>query len=462
MENKVKPFLLRLFLLYFLFQCVPLDPKYYVGLARLPLLKFRYQDFFVLAHYSPSFFGRVQGFGDAGVVALLALVAAIVWTVVAARKTVAGTTGTAATGTLSDTAEEAQPASTARVSYWVRAIVRYRLAIALLAYGFIKVFPLQSPLPSLGNLNTHYGDFTRWKLFSLSLGIVPSYESFLGGVEIAAALLLLFRKTASIGALIVVFFTGNVLMSNIAYEGGETVYCAYLISLAFFVLAFDAQRLFRLLVLQEPTEPNRFRVVLLKPWQRYGRLGIKAAVFVFFVVLLGIRTSWGYHHDPYQLPGTKGLSAAAGVYNVSLFRLGRDTLPYSPTDSVRWNNVVFEPWATVSIAAQRPATIDPANTENIAATSDLEKTYESAGTNGRRYYSYGLDTVARTLTLQNKNAADSTDKWVLRYTRPDSVHLVLSGLGPQRDSVYVVLDRIDKKYLLEEATKIGRTKTLKL
>ena len=78
--------------------------------------------------------------------------------------------------------------------------------------------------------------FTRWKLFSLSLGIVPGYESFLGAVEILAGLLLLNRKTASIGAFIVIIFTGNVFVSNLAYEGGEQVYSLYLIVLALFCI----------------------------------------------------------------------------------------------------------------------------------------------------------------------------------------------------------------------------------
>ena len=454
MRTTAKSFVLRFLFLYFLIQCIPLDPKYYAELFSLPWGKFRYQDFFLAAHYTPRFFGPQQVFTDWLVIAVLAGIGAASWLVVESRRR-AGTDRQSLPGT-------DRPLDYDRWYYWIRTIVRYRLAIALLAYGFIKLFPLQSPFPSLSNLNTHYGDFTRWKLFSLSLGIVPSYEIFLGGVEIVAALLLLFRKTASVGAFIVLLFTGNVLMSNIAYEGGEVVYCAYLLALAGFVLAFDLQRLFQLLVLRQPAAPNTFRLQLAEPWKRYGRIGIKSLVFFFFVILLGFRASWGYHHDPYQLPGTKGLTAAAGVYNVSLFKLGKDTLPYSNTDPIRWSNVVFERWATLSVAGYRPATIDPANTENVTATADLDKTYESQGTNGRRYYNYGLDSASHTLVLKNKNTADSTDQWTLQYTRPDSTHIILSGLNPQHDSVYVVLDRINKKYLLEEAAKAGRSKSVKL
>lgn len=448
MNQQARSFLLRTLFLYFFIQCVPLDPKYYAAIFSLPWSKFRYEDIFTLAHYTPRFFGATPSFADWGVILLISLAGAAAFTYRVRNRAWA--------------TPDAEARHTARWQYWIRAIVRYRLAIALLAYGFIKVYPLQAPHPSLSNLNTPYGDFTRWKLFSLSLGIVPSYEVFLGGVEIAAALLLLFRKTASIGALIVVFFTGNVLMSIISYEGGEYVYCAYLISLAAFVLAYDLERLANLLVLRRPAAPNTFHLDLTQTWQRQGRILLKAVVFFFFVILLGFRTRWGYLHDNYQFPERAGLPAARGLYNVSLFRLNHDTLPYSPTGSTRWKNVVFEPWATLSIDANHATNIDSANSEDLTARTDLAKTYEGVGTNGRSYYNYDFDTTTQTLSLRNKNSRDSTDRWLLHYARPDSGHIILSGLDPHQDSVYVVLDRIDKKYLLEEAAKTGRTRTLKL
>ena len=430
----------RFFFLYFLIQAFPLDPKYFAQVFSLPWSKLRYEDIFTLAHYTPRFFGETPVFADWSIVILLSILGTGIWTF----------------------ADKNRTRAYDNLYYWIRVIVRYRLAIGLLAYGFIKLYPLQAPYPSLGNLNTHYGDFTRWKLFSLSLGIVPSYEAFLGGVEIAAALLLLFRKTASIGALLVVFFTGNVFMSNLAYEGGEYVYSAYLISLALFVLAFDIQRLGRLLILQLPTAPNRFTPSLSLKWQQYGRLGLKTIFIFFFVVLFGFRTHWGYHHDPYQYPETKGLTGASGLYNVTLFKLGKDTLPYSSTDSTRWTNVVFERWSSLSIAGNRPVIIDSANTENVTAVSDIKKTYELEGSDGRNYYQYEVDTLRHLLTLRNKNVRDSSDKWVLQYARPDTSRIILTGINQHNDSVYVVLDRINKKYLLQEAARTGRNGSLKL
>lgn len=429
----------RFFFVYFLIQTVPLDWKYYAQVFSINWTALRYEDIFNLAHYHPQFLSGPQSFGNWGIAALIALAGTFIWTY----------------------ADHNRTKDYDRLYYWLRVIVRYRLAIGIIAYGFIKFFPLQAPYPSISNLNTHYGDFTRWKLFSLSLGVVPSYELFLGLVEILAGLLLFYRKTASIGALIIVFFTGNVFVSNLAYEGGEYVYSFYLISLALFVLVYDIRRLADLLVWQRPATPNRFRIVFHGRY-KYARWLLKGAFIFFFVVLYGFKTGAGYRHDPYQFPQGKGLSAASGIYNVTTFRINNDTLPYSKTDPVRWQDVVFEQWPTISVRTNTPVIIDSNNVEKVAAAKDIDKTYEAEGTNERSYYDYKADTVNHVLTLLNKNVHYKGESLLLHYDRPSASRIVLSGIDQHKDSIYVVLDRIDKKYLLEEAAKEGRGRGLKL
>jgi len=428
-------FAFRLLFIYFFLQVVPLDWKYYQQLFSIDWSHLHYGAIFGLAHYAPRWSSGPQRYTDWVILLAIAFAGAVVWTAVDAR-------GRRAT-------------SYDNLYYWLRVIVRYRLAIGMIAYGFIKLFPLQSPYPSISNLNTNYGDFTRWKLFSLSLGIVPSYESFLGGVEIIGGLLLFYRRSASVGAFIIAIFLGNVFMSNLAYGGGDEVYSLYLISLALFVLSYDAQRLINLLLLQKPAAPNSYHPVFREKGQRYARLALKTFFIFFFVVLYGFKTRSGYERDPYQFPLTKGLPGAAGVYNVSQFIVGKDTIAYSRTDSARWQDVVFEKWATLSIRSNRPVVLDSNNVERPGLTGD-ERTYELEGSAGRHYYSYTIDTADRQLTLQNKNPHYSGEKWVLHYDRPGESRIILSGITTGKDTVYAVLDRADKKYLLEEARKKGR------
>lgn len=429
----------RIFFVYFFIQAVPLDWKFYRDLFSINWFHIQFTDIFNIAHYSPRFLTGPQTYADWGIIFLLAILGACAWTVT----------------------EKNKRENYNQLYYLLRVIVRYRLAIGIIAYGFIKLFPIQAPYPSLSNLNTNYGDFTRWKLFSLSLGIVPGYESFLGTVEIVAGLLLLYRKTASVGAFIIIIFTGNVFVSNIAYEGGEQVYSLYLITLATFVLWYDLGRLFNLLILQKPAKPNTFVPGYAARWQFSIATGLKVVFILFFVVLYGFKTGAAYYKGAYRFPEEKGLAGTSGIYNVSSFRINKDSLAYSATDSLRWQDVVFEKWNTLSIRSNRPVIIDSNNIEKIVPGKEA-KYYELEGVAERHYYTYTADTIHHTLLLQNKNKNYAGETLVFHYSKAGDSSLVLSGINERRDSVFVVLNKLNKKYLLEEVAKRGRQQPIKL
>jgi len=423
----------RFFFLFFVIQALPLSVDLFKVVFGFNWLHISYGDIFDLTRLSPKFIPGNDSLINWIIIAALAAIGAVVW---------------------GRSAYKDQDYD--NLYYWLRVIVRYRLAIGIIGYGFIKLFPLQAPFPSISNLNTSYGDFTDWKIFSMSLGIVPNYESFLGAIEVIAGLLLFFRKTATIGALIIVVFTGNVFISNLAYSGGEYVYSIYLISFALFVLHFDALRIYNLISLERPTEPNKFKPSFAGS-QQTTRLVIKSLVIFFFVFLYGFKTYSGYRHDPYQFPRTLGLAHASGIYNVSEFKINNKELPYSDTDRVRWQDVVFEKWATISIRSNRPVIIDSVNYEQVIK-KDEDRDYELAGSAGRHYYSYTADTVNHRLSLENKNNHYKGETLELKYTRPDTSTIILSGTDQHKDSVYVVLNKIDKKYPLS----MGRRRVLKL
>ncbi|TXK49271.1 DoxX family protein [Pontibacter qinzhouensis] len=427
----------RFFAIYFFLQAVPLDWKYFQKLLSVNWLDLHFRDIFYISRYTPRFFsGEAAGWGigtftDWAGIAVVAAIGAAFWTY-----------------------RDRDSQGYKRLYYSLRVLLRYRLAAALLAYGFIKFFPMQMPYPSLSNLNTNYGDLTAWKIFAMSAGIVPGYQSFLGLVEILGALFLLHRKTTIIGLLIILPFHGNVFMSNLAYEGGEHVYSLYLISIALFLLAYDVPRLYDLLVLQRPAKPSSLKPVFTAGYLKTSRLLLKTAFIFFFVFVYGYKTYASYRTGPYHYPATPGLANAAGLYNVSEFRLNGQPIPYSKTDPQRWQDVVFEEWSTLSIKSNRPVQLETADTEEIAGEQEA-RPYEEAGAAGRHYYQYTVDTAQKVLVLENKNRHHQGEKFTLKYTRPAATRIILSGVNEQQDSVYVVLDKLDKKYLLEEVDKRG-------
>lgn len=431
----------RIAFIYFLIQALPLDWKYFRGLFAVRWSELPFQDLFRLTTYMPRFLpaGSIPSWGLAsfanwGIALLLALAGAWVWSLLD-RKT----------------------REYDRLYYLLRVLLRYRLAIGMIGYGVIKLFPLEMPYPSLSELHEHYGDLLPWKAYAFTTGVAKAhYETTLGLLEIGAGFLMLYRKTATIGAGIITAILINVVTVNFAYQLGEHVYSAYLLSIALFLLAYDTPRLFHLLVNRRLALANRYQPDIWDQRFKRSRFALRAS-FLLFILLYGYRTYAGFYYDGYPYPRTTGLSDAYGYYNVKEFRLNNRLLPYSLTDSLRWQDVVFEKWNTISIRSPREVKPDLSNPE-ITVKADQDKDYESAGSGGRHFYSYKVDSSHHTLVLLDKNKNYRWGGMTLQFSRPDSSTIFLSGIDERNDSISVVLEKIHKKYLLTE----GRRKPIKI
>ena len=432
----------RIIFIYFFLQIVPLDWKYYLHLAGVDWLHLSFRDIFNIAKYTPQFTSSVAhgqdwgqaGFADWGFIFLLALVGGLFWSW-----------------------RDKECGNYVRLYYYLLVLVRYRLAIGVIAYGFLKVFALQAPYPSVSSLNTPYGDFTSWKLFSLSLGIVPGYQSFLGVVELVAGLFLLFRKTAPVGAIIIVFFTGNVFMSNLAYEGGDVVYSFYLVVLALFIVVYYAEQIINLLILAQPAAP----VIVPISWSGSAkklRWGLKSMVVLVFVVFYGISVYGSAVRGNYHFSTQPGLKGLTGLYTVNSFSVDGRVLPASLLDSIRWQDVVFEKWATLSIKVNDYYLPVNYNGEGIPS-EDGGDAFESTATTGRHYYSYQADTTKHLMVLTDLTSSGKR-AGQLSYSLESDSTVVLKG-NVNGKAVEAILQKNNKKYLLKASEK-GRRGSLKL
>lgn len=429
--------LFKFLAIYLVLQIVPWQPWYYAQLFTSEWPLFSLGWLFDASRFAPRFFGETQVFTDWLIVAGIALVASIVW------------------HRLDRSTDNLD-----RDYYRLRALVRYRLAAALLVFGFIKFFPLQMPYPSLSNLNTNYGDLTEWKLFSMTLGIVPGYQSFLGLVEIASALLLLNRKTATFATFIIIPYLGNVALSNLAYGGDEGAYAFLLVSFALFLLAFDVQRLITATSLEQPATPNTYRPVF-ESWQKTSRYAAKGLFILVFVVLFGIQARDAYQKGGVLYPKKTGVAKWAGKYLVKTFEINGQELPVSTNDDVRWQDVVIEPWATLSIRKEQVKEPVTAGI-TVLPFSDGEKIYEFSGNASRDFYTYELDHITGQWTFANRNPSHAGDRLYLSIEEDEDGLLKLKGTHANGDSLSIILEKIDKKYLLQEAAKTGRRRALKL
>lgn len=342
------------------------------------------------------------------------------------------------------------------LQYGFRVVLRYRLAAGLLAFGFYKVFQLQMPYPSLSNLHTNYGDMLPWKVYFQTHAIAPNYQSFLGWVEIAAAVLLVNRRTTVFGAGLVLGFLGNITAANIFYDIGHQVYAGFLVLIGVALLAYDVPRLYRLIIQEKPTSGIQFQPEFSSPIWRNGRIALRSG-FVAYAVLLAFLAWYNAKNDPFKVPQHAGLSGAYGYYIVDEFRLNGRDIPFSDTDPNRWQDVVFEKWATASFKINRSVALDISDGDRIES-ADIDRDYELAGLAGRHYFDYQIDSVAHTLALRNKNPQQRSEQYLLHYTLLPDSDIVLEGVNEKQDSVFARLNKIERPYMLFE----GRRKQVKI
>lgn len=135
--------------------------------------------------------------------------------------------------------------------YWFQTIVAYYLSLTLLKYGADKIFKHQFFIPEPNTLFTPLGQLTPDILFWSSMGSSYSYTVFSGIMELIPAVLLLFRKTRLLGALIAAAVLSNVVMINFGFDITVKIYSLFLLFCAIVLIVPHASSLYGFFVKSE-------------------------------------------------------------------------------------------------------------------------------------------------------------------------------------------------------------------
>lgn len=475
---------LRIAFIFFVLMSIPESPQWYIQWFKFDWTSLHYRDLYDIARFQPSFV-RSQGFYgylEWIIIFGIANAGGAVWSLLDRKRTEYNV-----------------------LYYWLTVLVRYRAAIGIIGFAFTKVLPVQMPYPSIGILNTNFGDLTAQKIYWLSISIVPWYQVFAGVVELASGILLLFRKTATLGAIILFGALGDIVYVNFAYDGGVHVYSSYFVIFAAFLIAKDLPAIYNLFLRERYTVPLNFDIQFKQRWLQTARLVLKSAVIILFLFVFFYIQLNNFLYDPYKQPAAKGVSKLRGYYQVSEFKINNKSIPYDPLDSLRWQDVTFEKWTSLTFRQRKAVQLDLSNGGG-SPMRDINRTFELAGVGGgRRVFYYEADTANQILYLQDKNVSELpgtrgkrasvkhptpahflTDKqeyeqidpsgltgrrlkgitseramerprkrMVLHYTTTDGSKVILKGINDQKDSIYVVLHRVEKNYALKPSTLVA-------
>ena len=312
--------------------------------------------------------------------------------------------------------------------YWLRLIVRYYIASAALSYGIIKLFLMQMPFPAMSQLATPLGDLLPMRFSWLFIGYSAPYQFFSGAMETTAGLLLLNRRTVTAGLFAATGAFLNVVMINLSYDVPVKLYSSHLLFACLFLLALDAPRLLRFLVLNKPISgTTAYDPDFARPWQFWASVAVKVFI-VFQILIFPLKNGWTRYQTAQR--GTPSGPFAAGMYDVRRYVVNRDTVAPTSADTLRWRDVIF----------------DNNGAGSINTTDQLFwQRYR------RGYFRYKPNTVDHTVAVWKTSFVlrDSTFLFQMRYELPDS-NTIRFDTAIRGDSVHVELVRVPRHFQLTE------------
>ena len=303
-----------------------------------------------------------------------------------------------------------------RASRWLVVGCRYYLAAVMLSYGLVKVIPTQFTEPSLARLMKTFGDASPMGMVWTFMGMSPAYTIFSGLAETLGGLLLAFRPTRNLGAMVSLAVMTNVAALNYFYDVPVKLFSSHLVVMAVALILLDARRLYAFFVRNTPVAPAPDRHLFAS---RRGRLvGRALALLLVGSIAHGaLSRAWEMHHS---FGNARPKPAIWGIYDVQSFVRDGEAVPPLLTDETRWRALILDRVLPMSFGGgfERPGSI---------GVQLLDGTVKP--------HSVVLDETASTITilppgqmsLEAAAEADVEITDVLRYDQPEPGRLVIRG-----------------------------------
>jgi len=311
-----------------------------------------------------------------------------------------------------------------RLNYWFSLGIRYFIIFNGFTYGLIKMFGLQMPFPNLSQLATPLGDYLPMRFSWMFIGYSSSYQFFSGALEFLSAVLLLFRKTATLGVLVATGVFFNVMMLNLSYDIPVKINSISLVIMCLYLLVQELPRLYRFFFRQQAVGSHIFIFPFKTKRKRLIAVGAK---WVFVLLALYGELSNDTARLSQLAKRKMPAPLSAGIYDVILHTKMGDTVTVNMPDSVYWQNLVLDRGYEGSIKG---------------TDSRFRQRY------GRGYFSFEIDSSTKVLSLK-RSAIDSVFLARFNYQIKDSALVELYSY-PNRDSMYVLLRRRPIPFPLSE------------
>lgn len=216
-------------------------------------------------------------------------------------------------------------------------LVRHLLAVNMISYGAVKVFSSQFGDLEPPHLVRTFGEMSPMGLLWSFMAYSDAYEVFTGLAELAAGVLLLWRRVTTLGALLTIGVTSNVVMLNYCYDVPVKILSTQLLLAGIWLVVPDGRRIFDVLVRGRAVEP-----VDLETWPRTTRAR-RAAMALKLAVVGGQAVGLATYFFDERLAEGEPKDPVLGMYEVESFTRNLEMLPPLLDDPHRWRRVgLFE------------------------------------------------------------------------------------------------------------------------
>lgn len=294
--------------------------------------------------------------------------------------------------------------------YWLSVGVRYMLGMTMLSYGLVKVFKTQFPDTSLVSLLTPFGEMSPMGLLWRFMGYSVAYNIFTGLGEVIGGLLLFFRRTTTLGAMLLIAVLSNVVILNFAYDIPVKLFSSHLLLMALLLFLLDSRRVLNLLVFNRPVQP------MVHPLPFKTKKEILAGRIIKTLVLLALVGGVSFQSvSMYNALGkAQPKPPLFGIYEVQLFVRNQDTIAVEAVRGARWKRMIVD-------------------THDQFHIQDMRDNFN--------YYVMKTDTSARTFSIFS-SAKDKVPLYDFTYTLDANKIMRLNGIH-QSDSLFIELKRKD-------------------
>ncbi|MBQ0769254.1 MAG: DoxX family protein [Bizionia sp.] len=290
--------------------------------------------------------------------------------------------------------------------YWFLVFLRIVLVVTMLIYGFVKIFKLQFPSASLTHLLDPLSDFSPMGLAWTYMGFSKGFNVFVGFLEVLGGLLLIPRRTQTLGSFITIGVMTQVAVMNFCYDIPVKLFSIHLVSMALMIFATD-HRFLNVFIKNKAVDAYHYY----HPFKstKYHKVIFWIKSIGLFILISFI--SFNFYTTERNRGNNRKKPLHYGIWEATSFVKNGDTLQPLITDNFRWRYLI----------------VDIKEEATVKTMDDI-----------KHHYKFITDSVSQKIMVY-KTDSESND-YNFYYQSPNPESLQLDGIL-ESDTLHIIFSR---------------------